>query len=135
MGLLDSLMGSIKGGGKKTDNQMVDIVTQMLGNPEIGGIQGLVKSFQEGGLGEQVMSWISKGKNLPISADQIMKVLSRDRITDIAKKLNISEKSAAAKLKSILPDVIDRLTPDGDVPDGDMLSKGIDMLKGGLFRK
>ncbi len=135
MGLLDSLMGSLKGGSKREGkSQIADMLMQMVGSPEIGGMQGLVKMFQDGGLGSEVMSWIGKGKNMPVSVDQIMQIFSKGKLTEIASKLGISEKKAAAGIKDLLPNIIDKLTPEGDVPDDDMLSKGIDMLKGSLFR-
>lgn len=77
MGILESLTeagGSLMGksGGSGIEGQLFQAVTQLLGKgSNIGGLAGLVQLFQKNGLGEIVNSWVSTGKNLPISADQI----------------------------------------------------------------
>jgi uncharacterized protein YidB (DUF937 family) len=86
------------------------------------GLSGVLDKFRAGGLGEQVDSWVSKGENMGISADQIKSVLSPERLKGIADKLGVSVDMAADKLATILPAVIDKLTPDGVVPDPEALS-------------
>jgi uncharacterized protein YidB (DUF937 family) len=70
-------------------------------------------------------SWVSTGKNLPISADQIQQALGSGQLGAIAEKLGMSQGDASAKLAELLPDVVDKLTPNGQIPDagglGDLL--------------
>jgi uncharacterized protein YidB (DUF937 family) len=108
---------------------------QMINNPQSGGLGGLLQSFQQGGLGDVVNSWVSTGQNLPISPEQIQSVLGGGKLQEIAAQLGVSTEQASGSLADLLPQVVDKLTPNGQVPEsGDLLAQGLDMLKkGGLF--
>jgi uncharacterized protein YidB (DUF937 family) len=96
----------------------------------------LVQSFQQGGLGDIVNSWVSTGQNLPVSAEQLQSVLGGGRLQDIAAQLGVSPEQAAGSLADLLPQVVDKLTPNGRIPEGggDLLVQGMEMLKkGSLF--
>jgi uncharacterized protein YidB (DUF937 family) len=122
---------SVLGGGDKKDDMMSSVMGLLGGT---GGLNGLISQFTSKGLGDVVGSWVSTGKNLPVSQDQIQSVLGSDQIKNIASKLGISTNEVTSQLSNLLPDVVDKLTPDGKVPQGDMISKGMEML-GGLFGK
>lgn len=127
MGIFDDIAGAVGGGGGK-DSGMMDAIGGLLGG---GGIQGLVENFTKGGLGDTIGSWIGTGSNLPISAEQIQSVLGNEQVASIAGKLGISTDDAAGGLASLLPQVIDKLTPDGNVSDTVGDAGGIGgMLKG-----
>ena len=107
------------------------IVAQMIADPKSGGVKGLVKLFQDNGFGEQVKSWVSTEANLPISADQIKKVFGGGQLVqDIASALGVSEDEAAGKLADMLPDVIDKLTMYGQIPEGELLAQRLSIVKG-----
>lgn len=133
MGLLNDLAGSVLGGGGSSQNQLLELVLNLVNNKETGGLAGLAKTFAEKGLGDAVSSWIGTGQNQPVSGDQITQALGSDQITDIAQKLGLGQQDAANGLAGLLPDVIDKLTPNGHVPDNDLLEQGLAMLKGKLF--
>ncbi|MBL8428915.1 MAG: DUF937 domain-containing protein [Dechloromonas sp.] len=135
MGLLDSVVGALAGGQSGGSNPLINIVMQMISNPQSGGLGGLVQSFQQGGLGDVVNSWVSTGQNLPISAEQIQAVLGGGKLQEIASQLGVSTEQASGGLADLLPQLVDKLTPNGQIPEGgDMLAQGLDMLKkGGLF--
>jgi uncharacterized protein YidB (DUF937 family) len=135
MGLFDSVVGALSGGQSGGENQLLNIVMQLINNPQTGGLGGLVQSFEQGGLGNIVNSWVSTGHNLPISAEQIQAALGGGRLQDIAARLGVSTEQASGSLADLLPQVVDKLTPNGQLPEGgDLLAQGLDMLKsGGLF--
>lgn len=135
MGLFDSVVGALAGGQSGGDSPLLSIVMQLINNPQTGGLGGLVQSFQQGGLGNIVNSWVSTGQNLPISAEQIKAVLGGGQLQDIASQLGVSTEQASGGLADLLPQLVDKLTPNGQVPEGgDLLAQGLDMLKkGGLF--
>jgi uncharacterized protein YidB (DUF937 family) len=110
-------------------SSMLDNLLDMLNDQKSGGMSGLIQKFNEKGLGDHMSSWIGTGKNLPISADQIRDVLGSDRIKDLATKFNLGEHDTSTSLADLLPQLIDKLTPDGSVPHPDMLSQGIDTIK------
>lgn len=122
MGLLDSILGGADDGGSRTG-----ALTDLLGSQE-GGLGGLIGAFEKSGLGGVAASWIGKGENLPISAEQIQTVLSSGMIAEFAAKLGVDPKVAAGTLAQVLPQVIDQLTPDGQPPAGGGLGGIADIL-------
>lgn len=136
MGLLDGLLGAAMGaltqqGGQHSagggaGGALLNIALQMLANRGqsqgpgggLGGLGGLLQSLQGAGLGEVAQSWIGTGSNLPISPDQLSQVLGDERIGQIAQQLGLSPGHVSEQLAGMLPDVVDRLTPTGQVPDG-----------------
>lgn len=140
MGLLDEV-GSLLGGGNAggagggLESTLVTTMAQHL-LTENGGVEGLVAKFQQGGLTQEVASWVGNGQNLQISPDQIQQVLGNEQVAAIAGKLGIDPQQAASQISQYLPAVISHLTPDGQVPQGgtDLASVGESLLKG-LFNK
>lgn len=92
---------------------LVGHAVDLVNDPAIGGLSGLVQKFHSNGLGEVVNSWIGPGGNHPITAEQIQNVLGADRINAIASKFGMSADDASGKLASLLPTIVDKLTPGG----------------------
>ena len=112
-------------------------VTGMLGNDgEHGGLGGLVSKFQQAGLGDVVSSWIGNGQNQPVTGDQLTQVLGSGAVANIASKLGVSPDQAAGQLSSILPALVNHLTPNGQAPAGGLGNSGELMsMLGGLLQK
>jgi uncharacterized protein YidB (DUF937 family) len=110
MGLFDGLLGGVVGAG------MVAVVSDII--DKHGGLNGVVNQFQKQGFGDTVRSWVGTGQNMPISADEIHKVLGPDTVNELAAKLGMTPQELAAKLSTVLPQAIDKLTPAGVVPPG-----------------
>ena len=135
MGFMDQLKVMLSGqpGEAGAPAGMLGDLLKLVNNPQSGGLAGLIEKFNEKGLGDLMSSWISTGKNLPISADQIKNALGSDTIKDLAAKFNLGEHDASKSLADLLPQLIDKLTPDGSVPHQDKLSQGIDMIMKNLL--
>jgi uncharacterized protein YidB (DUF937 family) len=135
MGLLDEIVkgvaGKFLGGGAGSQNPLLDIALNLLSNPQTGGLGGLVETFKNKGLGDIMSSWISTGQNQPISSDQIQQILGSDMIQQFAKKLGASNADVSGGLANLLPDLIDKLTPKGQLPEKNVLEEGLRMLKRG----
>jgi uncharacterized protein YidB (DUF937 family) len=113
MGMLDNVMnvvGMLSGG--KANLGLLEAVGSLLKN---GGLEGLLGNFKDSGLEDIISSWIGKGENLPISADQIKDALGSEKINELAEKAGVSPDNLPDALKDILPDFIDKLTPDGKI--------------------
>ena len=128
MDLMDSLKSAIGGGDKKDD--LMSSVMQLLGGQ--GGLQNLISQFDAKGLGDIIGSWVGTGQNKSISPDQLQNVLDSDVLSGIASKLGLNANDLSSQLSNLLPGVVDKLTPEGKVPDGDIMSQASDLL-GGLF--
>ena len=130
MGILDNLSNAV-GGGDSSSSSLTGHVLDMIKNHP-GGIAGLVQSFQSNGLGSIVSSWIGTGQNLPVTGDQVESALGSDKIASLAAKAGISPDQAKSALSQILPQVVDRLSPNGQIPQGGLLENAMGMLKNRL---
>ncbi|NBD21165.1 DUF937 domain-containing protein [Aquabacterium fontiphilum] len=129
MGLLNQLTGGVVSALATGDNSgmgqpgaVITLATQLLNAPEFGGLPGLIKTFEDKGYGELVASWIGQGRNMPVTADQIMTVLGKDFLARLAQGSGNTPEQEAAVISEALPQLIDRLTPDGVLPDQQQLS-------------
>ena len=131
MDILNTIQSALGGGNKKDD--LMSSVMGLLGGQ--GGLDKLIGQFASKGLGDVIGSWVSTGKNLPVSGDQLQSVLGKDTINNLASKLGMDKGALTSQLTNLLPNVVDKLTPDGKVPEGDIMSKGMDILGGLLGKK
>jgi uncharacterized protein YidB (DUF937 family) len=109
MGGLGGLLGSLFGASGGT-----------------GGLGDLLAQFQRAGLGAEAQSWVSRGQNQPLSTDGLEKVFGRDVLAQIARHAGVSEADASRGLSQLLPEVVDRVTPDGKVPPDNELLAGVE---------
>lgn len=122
MGLLDDIVGKAAGMVRGDEGELPGVqggILEMIAGRESGGLGGLVQSFQEKGLGGIISSWIGTGENQTISADQIQQVLGSDTIQNLAAKFGIKPEDLSGKLAEFLPGAIDKITPDGTLPNGE----------------
>ncbi len=131
MGLLDDVLGHVKSqlgpaaGAAHPD--LVTTVVQMLGSG--GGLTTLVQQFEQAGLGPMIQSWIGTGPNPPISPAQLQQVLGSGQLQALASKLGLSPEAVTSQLSQVLPHLVDGLTPNGQLPQGDLLGGAMGMLK------
>jgi uncharacterized protein YidB (DUF937 family) len=142
MGLLDAILGGLTGGGAgqstgpfgmgaQGQNPLLQIALQML--QQNGGLQGILGKLQQGGYGEQAQSWIGSGRNLPIDPGALSQIFGHGQVDKIAQQLGVSHQEAAGQLAQTLPDVVDRMTPEGRIPDnqGDLVNQVLAALQRG----
>jgi uncharacterized protein YidB (DUF937 family) len=131
MGLLDNLenqaLGSVLG---SSSNPLATGLLQMIQN-QPGGLQGMVQSFHDKGMGGVVSSWVGSGPNAAISSDQVHQVLGSDQVKALAAKAGISPDVAGSAIAELLPGLVNRLTPNGSVPDhSSVMDMASNLLKG-----
>jgi len=132
MGLLDGILGRTLGGATgdagSPMNPLVQIALQLL--QQNGGVAGVLDKFRQGGFANQADSWQSTGENVPISGSALQEVLGSGTIGQIAAQLGLSHGEAAGSLAQMLPQIVDKLTPNGEVPDNhdDMVEQALAML-------
>ncbi len=133
MGLLGDvvkgLAGKFLGGGAGGQNPLLDMALSLLANPQTGGLEGFVEKFKGKGLSDIMSSWISTGQNLPISGNQVQEVLGSGLIQQLAKKLGSSGEEVSSGLASLLPEIIDKLSPNGSLPESSDLLQQLSSLK------
>ncbi len=129
MGLLDQLagqvLGSLAGGAQQGGGGQAALLQLVLGLLQgQGGLGGLLGRLNQAGLGDQAASWVGTGQNLPVSADQIGQVFGQGELGDMAAQLGMPSEQLAGHLASVLPQVVDHLTPNGQVSDAGNIDFG-----------
>ena len=136
MSILSTLAGALEGapnagsgtsnginlGGIASSGALISEVISMLQNRP-GGLGGLLQSFQQGGLGHVFQSWIGTGQNLPVAPDQLHGTLGSDWIAKIAQATGLPPNEVSQHLSTVLPQIVDHLTPNGQMPQGDIGSQ------------
>jgi uncharacterized protein YidB (DUF937 family) len=108
MGMFDGLLGGIVGAG------MVSVVNSVL--EKHGGVQGVVNEFERNGLGPTVRSWVSTGPNQPVSPEDVQRALGPELLQQLAQKSGMSVQDLSRKLADVLPQAVDKMTPNGAIP-------------------
>jgi uncharacterized protein YidB (DUF937 family) len=98
-----------------------------------GGLQGLVSSFQQNGLSDTVASWIGTGSNLGVSPEQIQQVFGNEKIASLASNFGIDPQQASSQIAEFLPTVIDKISPNGQLPESFDLSS-LTSIAGSFFK-
>lgn len=110
MSLFDDLKAAISSGDRsKLQSQLKDLVGDF-------DVDSLKQKFEASGLGDKVDSWISTGPNQPATAEDIKKTMDPETLQALADKQGVDVDTAAQRTADVLPDVVDKLTPDGKVP-------------------
>ena len=122
MALMDSLLNAAAQalGGKDENGQ--NSLTEMAMNlvQQQGGVGNLITQLQQGGLGDVLNSWVSNQQsNLPVSGSDLQNALGRDAISQVAQKFGLDSQPAGDMLAQILPNLVDKATPNGSAQDAD----------------
>lgn len=137
MGLFDSVVGAVlnnagQAGGNAAGGGLGGLLGMAAQNPQLvqallsllsndgahGGLAGLVERFQQAGLGNVLQSWIGTGTNLPISGEQLASVLGQGTLSQLGSQVGAAPADVAQQLSQLLPGLVDRLTPQGQMPQG-----------------
>jgi len=128
-GGLGDILGQVLGGGAQRGGGggLSDVLGGMLGGGGggAGGLGGLLEQMGRAGYGDAARSWVSTGQNMPITPDALEQIFGRDGIAAIARQAGVSEADASQGLSALLPEVVDRVTPGGEVPDLDSLAASV----------
>jgi uncharacterized protein YidB (DUF937 family) len=134
-GGLGDILGQVLGGGApRGGGGLGDVLGGMLGRGAVpgggaGALGGLLEQMQRAGFGDQARSWVGTGQNMPISPDALGQVFGQGGIEEIARQAGLTPREASEGLSELLPEVVDRVTPDGEVPDLDRLTMSVDSLR------
>lgn len=131
--ILKSAIGAAGASAEQEENQTQNLVNGALGLlQKMGGIDGLVNKLQNSGLGDLAASWIGTGENKSINPEALANVLGKDQIAALAQQAGIPESEGASVLSQVLPAMVDKLTPDGKVPEASSFPTWGKVLLGGV---
>jgi len=112
-----------KAGGMSMGALAAALAPLVLKLPKGGGLQKLMQNAQANGLTSEADSWVGTGENQQVSADQMKSVVGHDAVQQVAQQAGISEDEAAGVLAHVVPQVVNGLTPNGQLPSNDDLDR------------
>ncbi len=113
MSILGKIGGALKGALDQAKAAAPDLISSALAKTDFGNLQGLVTQLRQGGLDQQVKSWLGSGANLPVTAEQIRAALGNERVRQLAEKFGLPVDQTLNFLSEHLPTVVDQASPDG----------------------
>ena len=136
-GRLGDVLGQVLGGGQGGSGHgggLGDIIGSVLGRDSgtesgAGALGGLLEQMQRAGFGEHARSWVGSGQNMPISPDAVGQIFGEGGLQEIARRAGLTPKQTSEGLSQLLPEVVDRVTPEGDVPAFDQLVQSVENLQ------
>ena len=116
--MLSGLLGGTGGQSGQAGAVVAKLAPAVMGMVNAqGGVGGLLEKLEQGGLGDQVKSWVSpQEKNAPVSGEQVSDALGREHMDKLAAQAGVSPQEAADGMAKVLPGAVDQLTPEGEVP-------------------
>ena len=135
MGLLDDVIGAALGkSGSGLSSPIAMALMALLASrmsasaqtPQgsLGGLGALIDRFRNNGLEDAINSWIGTGQNQAISPGQLRQALGQETVEDLSQRTGLPHGDLLSQLANILPGVVDRLTPNGQLPNDAELLPG-----------
>jgi uncharacterized protein YidB (DUF937 family) len=125
MGFLDNVAAKL-GGQSGEDGGLASLQKLVSSN---GGLQGLTSKLTHSGFGQQVQSWVGTGENQPINGSQVQQAMDPKEVHEVAKQAGMSDEEACEHVAQALPEMVNKATPQGQMPASDPFAKGLDGLK------
>ena len=135
MGLLDSVIGGLMGGGGSGASPMGSVLMNMLGGSQQGsmgmgqkagtmggGLGGLVSAFEGAGLGHIAQSWVGNGPNQAVSPQQLQSVFGEQQVQGMASQAGMQPQDFLSQLSQHLPNAVHGMTPGGQLADEGTMS-------------
>jgi uncharacterized protein YidB (DUF937 family) len=112
---LAALLGLVAVAGYQNRDKITEFI-KGLSSQQTGGVGDLVDQFKKKGMGEVADSWVATGENRPVSEAQVGETLGPDLIDSLVKQTGLSREELLSRLSKILPEAVDKMTPDGRLP-------------------
>jgi uncharacterized protein YidB (DUF937 family) len=125
MGILDDI--TTKLGGKQGQEGGLASLQKLFSSS--GGLQGMTSKLVNHGQGKQVQSWVGTGDNQPVSGQQIQQVVDPNQLHAVAQQAGMSDEEASEHVAKAMPEMVNQVTPQGQIPPQDPFSKGVGTLK------
>ncbi len=115
--LLARLLGE-SGDGDGSGGATIATLLEALGSGGGQSLSGLLQQLQEGGLGDKPASWVGAGANQTVTGPEMAQALPYQTLDHVAQQSGLSPEQAADRIATLLPRVVDKLTPGGSIPQG-----------------
>ena len=125
LGGLTQSAGATPGGGSQAgQGGLLGNLGGLLGGASAGGVlsgglRDLIERFKQNGHGPAADSWVKKGPNQPVNPEQLQQAIGPDVLNTLSQQTGLSREELLSRLTRELPDAVDKLTPDGRLPNED----------------
>lgn len=128
-------LGSILGNTTSSaQSPLLQIAAKLL--QENGGLEGLLAKFQASGLSSQAASWVGTGQNMPLEAKDIGAAFGQSKLSELATQFGLPADQLSSGLAQVLPQLVDKVTPNGNTQGSDaLINQGMALLQGFLQNK
>jgi uncharacterized protein YidB (DUF937 family) len=127
---LSALLNTLGSGNQSQSSNLLGAAMSML--QQNGGLTGVLGMFRQNGMAQHADSWVGTGANMPITGDQVQQVFGDSSMSSVASQLGQSPGRASSLMAQLLPELINHLTPQGQIPGDheDIISNALGMLRG-----
>jgi uncharacterized protein YidB (DUF937 family) len=125
---LDDILGGLTGGQGGGGSGLSALMPVLAGVLASGGLSKIMGGLKANGLTSEAESWVGTGANKPVSGRQMEQAVGQEQMKEIAKQLGVSEEQAADAVAKALPEVVDKVSPDGKLPADQDLDSAFDKL-------
>jgi uncharacterized protein YidB (DUF937 family) len=114
MGFLDNMADAIitMKKEKRAAEGLLDGLKDTFKKTDIGST---LENFKSRGMEETFLSWVSPDENRPITKTDILNIFDDGTLKDISNKSGISKDEVPEEMSKILPELIDKSTPNGKI--------------------
>jgi len=114
MRLIHQVIDDLRGRPDDDMTPMAAALEELLGG-ERGTLSNLADRFTQAGLGHIMASWIGNGPNLPISTQDLRRILGDERVQDLATLTDLSSEDFLVHLARQLPTAVHHMTLEGRI--------------------
>jgi len=128
VGLLENI-SSLEGSASESFNndKFFSALIQVIQN-KFGGLGSFIQTLNQSGLGDLISSWIGTGHNKSISEGEVIRGFGKENIHELSEKTGMPESDTVKKLSTTLPEIVDKLTPDGILPRGNLMDMAVKLF-------
>jgi uncharacterized protein YidB (DUF937 family) len=134
LGNLGNLSNLLGGSGGELAGKLLPALLKVV-QSQGGGLGGLLSKFTQSSnpaVAQKAQSWVGTGENHAATGDDVEQALGADTVAQVAQEAGVSHDDAKNGLAEILPGLIDKISPDGKLPDLGALGGQLGKLLGGL---
>jgi uncharacterized protein YidB (DUF937 family) len=128
MAVLNDIAAKL-GGSQGQDGGLASLQKVFTSN---GGLQGLTSKLTSHGMGDQVQSWVGNGQNQPVNGAQVQPTMDPQHLQQMSDQSGMTPEETSDHVAKALPEMVNKATPEGEIPSSDPFTRGLDAVKNAL---
>jgi uncharacterized protein YidB (DUF937 family) len=117
---IEDILGKL--GGQQGEQGGLNSIMKLFGGGR-NGLQGLMSHLTQNGLADQVKSWVGQGQNQAVSGEQVRQAMDPQALSQLAEQTHMTPEQTSEAVAKVLPEMVNKATPDGQMPAEDPFAK------------